>query len=150
MGQDWGQVSFTDELSVEMGESVRRKVTISRPGEEYDPEHVQKTFHSHRETLMVLGAVAHGKKWPLVRLPLAPSTVSGGQGIRAEGLSWQRYAEWIISDQLSAMTQEMMSEGREDVLVLEDGAPHTRARSPRRLNSIAESLTFRIPPLHPT
>ena len=123
VGRDWGRVIFTDESSIEIGESVRRELTIRRPGEEYDPAHVQTTFHSQRKSLMVWGAVAHGKKWPLVRLPLAPSTVSGGQRIRAEGLNGQRYADWIISSQLSPMMTELRSEGREDVLVVEDGAP---------------------------
>ena len=44
---------FTDESSIEMDE-------------EYDPTNVQTTSHSQRKTLMVRGAIAHGKRWPLV------------------------------------------------------------------------------------
>ena len=64
-------------------------------------------------------------------------------------LNGQRYAEWITFGQLSPMTQELRSEGREDVLVVEDRAPHTRARVLGRLDSIAESLLYGIPHTHP-
>ena len=123
VGRDWNEVIFTDESSVEIGELVRRETTIRRAGEEYDPPHIQTTFHSQRKSLMVWGAVSHGKKWPLVRLPLAPGSVRAGVRTRAEGLNGARYSEWIVKGQLGPMVAEMEREGRVNVLVVEDGAP---------------------------
>jgi hypothetical protein len=72
--QDWKRVIFTDEVPLQLGEDISRRWTIRAAGEEYEPQH----FH-------VWGAMAYGKKWPLVRLPLAASVSSGGKRKKAEG-----------------------------------------------------------------
>ena len=56
--QDWNQVKLTDESAIEMGEAVRKECTIRRPGEEYNPQHIQPSFHSQRKSLRVYGATA--------------------------------------------------------------------------------------------
>ena len=100
IGQDWSQLIFTAESAIEMGEAVRKEFTTRRPGEEYNYQHIQSSFHCQRKSLMVWAAIAHGKKWPLNRLPLAPGRVVNGKRTRAEGLNAQKYWEWIITGQL--------------------------------------------------
>ena len=49
---------FTDESAIEMGEAVRKECTTRRPGEEYDPQHIQPSFHSQRKSFMAWAATA--------------------------------------------------------------------------------------------
>jgi hypothetical protein len=81
---------------------------------------------------MVWGAIAYGKKWPLLRLPLAPSVASGGKRTKAEGLNEEKYAEWVIRGRLAHINEEMaLQAGREHgrgVEVVEDGAPSHKSK----------------------
>lgn len=60
--QDWSRVIFTDEMSVEMG-IVRQAYTTRRVGEAHLQRHLQLRFRSGRQSIMVWGAVARGRKW---------------------------------------------------------------------------------------
>jgi hypothetical protein len=146
----WRRVIFTDETSIELGEQMGSQWTIRRPGEVYEPQHLQTTFHSNRKSLMVWGAIAHGTKWPLYRLPLAGSKVVAGKRIRAEGLGGEKYAEWIIRGQLAPKVEELQAKDAPgEVLVAEDGAPaHTSkvAKAARKETGI-KSITH--PPSSP-
>jgi hypothetical protein len=51
--QDWRRVIFTDESAIEMGLDVTTRWTIRKAGEEYLPQHLQRTFRSSRKSLMV-------------------------------------------------------------------------------------------------
>lgn len=129
-GQDWRRVIFTDEVPFQLGEDISRRWTIRAAGEEYEPQHTRPTFRSSRQTLQVWGAIAYGKKWPLFRLPLAPSVASGGKRKSAEGLNGEKYAEWVIRGPLASMVDEMtlpqVRGTQQGVVAVEDGAPaHT-------------------------
>ena len=104
-----------------MGKAVRKELTIRRPGEEFEPEQVRTIIHSQRRTLMVRGYGLR-KKMAFVAIPSDAIDGQRRAEIRSEGLNVQRYAEWIISGQLSPMVQELRSEERENVLVVKDGA----------------------------
>ncbi|EAL22219.1 hypothetical protein CNBC3570 [Cryptococcus deneoformans B-3501A] len=82
--RDWRDVVFTDEC------------------EAYAPQHILPTFHSGRQSLMVWGAISYYQKFPLLRLPLAPSTVKNGVRIKAESLNEFRYTEMVIKSLLGA------------------------------------------------
>ncbi|KAG7571232.1 hypothetical protein FFLO_00905 [Filobasidium floriforme] len=127
IGQDWRRVIFTDESSIELGLDVLQRWTIRKAGEAYLPQHLQTTFRSSRRTLMVWGAVAYGKKWDLVRLPLdskdlEPEGVAAGKR-QPKGLNGERYVRWIVNGPLKRCVQEHKRARWRDVLVLEDGAP---------------------------
>ena len=59
IGRDWRSVIFTDESSIELGGKAGRQRTSRRAGEAYLPKHVQPTFQSSRQTMMVWGAIAY-------------------------------------------------------------------------------------------
>jgi hypothetical protein len=65
--QDWRQVIFTNECSIELGEDITTRWTIRKKGEAYLPQHLQQTFRSSRKGLMVWGVIAYGKKFDLVQ-----------------------------------------------------------------------------------
>ena len=65
---DWRSVAFTDEAAVESGVRKGASFTIRRVGEEFQEKHMVPTFKQKRKSVMVWGAVALGRKWPLVRL----------------------------------------------------------------------------------
>lgn len=123
IGKDWAHTIFTDESSIEIGECVGPDYTIRRAGEENLERHILPTFKSGRQTLMVWGAISLNHKFPLVRLPLAPSRVAGGIRIKAEGLNGQRYSDLILRGPLAEACTEMMVETNGDVGVVEDSAP---------------------------
>jgi transposase len=132
IGQDWKRVIYTDEASIELGLDIMQRWTIRRAGEEYLCQHLQKTFRSLRKTMMIWGAIAYGKKWDLVRLPLGTEEVqrvTQDAGIKPQkgrkpgkGLYGDRYVRWIINGPLKRCVKEQRRRRWRDILVLEDGA----------------------------
>jgi transposase len=102
---------------------------------------------------MVWGAIAYGKKWPLLRLPLAPSVASGGKRTKAEGLNGEKYAEWVIRGRLAHINEEMaLQAGREHgrgVEVVEDGAPSHKSKLAARAREEANIRSLFHPPSSP-
>ncbi|KAI0372905.1 hypothetical protein BV20DRAFT_926040, partial [Pilatotrama ljubarskyi] len=98
-----------------------------RPGESNLPECVAPTFPtSSKQTVMVWGCIAHGRKGPLVRLDLprsqqksAGSRTLGSRG----GLDAQGYVEQILEGPLLAFYTQMQDLTGKRMLVVEDGAP---------------------------
>jgi transposase len=149
----WKRVVFTDESAIELGEDIGRRWTIRAAGDEYEPQNVDPTFHSSRQSLMVWGAIAYGKKWPLQRLPLAPSVASGGKRTKAEGLNGEKYAEWVIRGRLAGIVEEMSAvaprDHRHGVEVVEDGAPSHKSKVAARARKEANIQSHFHPPSSP-
>ena len=148
--QDWRRVIFTDEVPPQLGEDISRRWTIRAAGEEYEPKHTRPTFRSSRQSLQVWGAIAYGKKWPLLRLPLAASVASGGRRKKAEGLNGEKYAEWVIRGRLASMVDEMtvpqVQQRQQGVVVVEDGAPaHTSKVASRAREEMGIQSLFHPP-----
>jgi hypothetical protein len=121
--QDWRRVIFTDECSVQIGEDITRHYTIRQAGEEYEAKHIRPIFRSGRTSLMVWGAIAYGKKWPLIRLPLSPQEVAiDGLG-KGKGLNSARYIKYVLDGPLKRCVQAHRRARWRDVIVLEDNAP---------------------------
>jgi transposase len=108
-GQDWSRVIFTDEMSVELGK-VGRQWTTRRPHEAYKQQHLQVTFRSGRKSIMVLGAMARNRKWPLVLMPTDKSITA------------KRYSEDILP-RLAQHARELRRRIWQPALVVEDNAP---------------------------
>jgi len=121
--QDWRRVIFTDECTIQIGKDITRHYTIRRPGEEYQAKHLQPTFRSGRTSLMVWGAIAYGKKWPLIRLPLSPQEVATDGLGKGKGLNSSRYIKYILEGPLKRCVQAQRRARWRDVMVLEDSAP---------------------------
>jgi hypothetical protein len=121
--QDSRRVIFTDECAIQIGKDITRHYTIRRAGEEYMPKHLQPTFKTGRTPLMVWGAVAYGKKWPLVRLPLSLQEVAADGLGKGNGLNSSRYIKYVLEGPLKRCVQAHKRARWRDVLVLEDEAP---------------------------
>ena len=67
--EDWKHVIWTDEASVEIGKNSRVVWVWRRPGERYLDKCLIPTFKSGRQSLMVWGCIAYGRRGPLVRMP---------------------------------------------------------------------------------
>jgi transposase len=120
--QDWRRVIFTDESAIEMGLDITMNFTIRRAGEQYLPQHLQRTFRSSRKSLMVWGAIAHGKKWDLVRLSIPPSEVQE----KGKGMNGEKYVRMVLNGPLKRAARQLRTARWRDILVVEDGAPcHT-------------------------
>ncbi|ALO60906.1 hypothetical protein CNJ01555 [Cryptococcus deneoformans JEC21] len=93
--RDWRDVV---KCALELGGGItRRPRTTRHVGEAYAPQHILPTFHSGRQSLMVWGAISYYQKFPLLRLPLAPSTIKNGVRTKAESLNGPRYTEMVMS-----------------------------------------------------
>lgn len=108
-GQDWSRVIFTDEMSMELGQTGR-EWTTRRAGQEYQERHLQVRFRSGRRSIMVWGAVAKNRKWPLLLLPTtAPITA-------------KRYCKEVLPV-LGQHARELKRRIWQPALVVEDNAP---------------------------
>jgi hypothetical protein len=121
--QDWRRVIFTDRCAIQIGKDITRHYTIRRLGEEYQAKHLQPTFRSGRTLLMVWAAIAYGKKWPLVRLPLSPQGVAADGLGKGKGLNWSEYIKYVLEGPLKRCVRAQQRARWRDVMVLEDGAP---------------------------
>jgi hypothetical protein len=105
-----------------MGLDITTFWTIRRIGEAFLPEHLQATHRYSRKSLMVWGAIAHNKKWNLVRLSIPPSEVAD----KGKGMSGKRYVDMVLKGPLKRAARSMHVQTWGEVLVVEDGAPcHT-------------------------
>ena len=66
-------------MSLELGEQPRQFVT-RKPGEEFLLENIQPTFRSGRDSIMLWGCVALGRKGPLIRLDFEEDKENQPQG----------------------------------------------------------------------
>lgn len=136
---------FTDEMAVEKGKTSGRVWTIRHPGEEFDMKHLQPTFKQERETLNVWGAIAWGKKWPLLRLSQSkPNT----HGIPKSADRFV-YTTRVLEDRLSGYCSELRREGRRGVLVVEDGASTHTSLLARQAKEELHIKTVTHPPNSP-
>lgn len=147
--RNWKSVIWTDESSLEIGADPRRIYVTRRPNEAYARRMVTHTFRSNRHTLMVWGAVAYNRKWPLVRVPLAPSTSNGKVRTKAEGLNGEKYTNAILSGPLLTAVNELKASNNRDVLVVEDGAPSHKSATARNFRVENDIINLTHPPSSP-
>jgi transposase len=110
---DWEHVIWTDEASVELGRQSRQVRVWRKPWEKYYNKCLCPTFKSGRQSLMVWGAIAYGRRGPLVCMPKGHQT----------GAS---YVNFVLSGPLWDFYRELYDE-KGVVKVMEDGAPIHRA-----------------------
>ena len=115
---------FTDEFSIEMGESGPKAVDnqTSRGGVR-SPTSTNNDLPLARRRSSWCG---RRRPWEETAFatPFSGAVIdSGGVRKKAEGLNGPRYSAWALYGQLSPMLEELRSEGRVKMLVVEDGAP---------------------------
>lgn len=147
--RDWTRgIIWTDESSIEMGKRPGKEQTIRRPGKEFNPKHIQTTFHSGRQTLMVWGCITYGYKYPLLRLPIR----QGGKNRERIGLNGERYTQWVLEAEIHPIVEDLkdMYEGEGvDVLVVEDGAPAHCAQHTKNARATLGIKNLTHPPSSP-
>jgi hypothetical protein len=114
-------------MRIEIGEDPTPLRVTRRPGEALLPENVKPTFHSGRKSLMAWGAVAHGKKGPLVQLDLREIDQKTGKTVLRSGLSASQYISQVLEGPLLDFVHTMEHERGCTMYVVEDGAPPHRA-----------------------
>jgi hypothetical protein len=102
-----------------MGLDITTRWTIRKAGEDYLPQHLQRTFRSSRKSLLVWGAVAYGKKWDLVRLSIPSDEVQE----KRKGMNGEKYVRMVLNGPLKRAAMQHRTARWRDVLVVEDGAP---------------------------
>lgn len=126
--RDWTRVIWTDETALRLGEVVTRRRVTRGPGEEFLPETVAPTFTNSKESIMLWGCIAHGKKGPLICLDLPrPGKKATGQ-TGGRGLDARRYVAQVLEGPLFEFYSEMCKERGGGILVVEDGAPAHKSR----------------------
>ncbi|QRV85612.1 Transposable element Tc1 transposase [Ceratobasidium sp. AG-Ba] len=144
-GRDWNGVAWSDECSLETGESPGQTMVTRRPGEEFLPSTIVPTFRSGRKTLMVSGVIANGRKGPLI--PIKPATTdSNGQKRKgAGGMNGEDYVEQVLKGPLLDFYRSLEEERGIEMYLVEDGASTHR----RKLTQVArDELGIRSLP-HP-
>lgn len=129
---DWTTHIFTDESIFYTNYKGRVRV-VRPPGKAaaYDPKYTRPHVHSGWTSIMVWGALAYGKKYPLVHVKKAIiEAYPELAGTKKITLTGERYADVILFERLSVYAAELAREGRQGIVV-EDNAPthnnqHTR------------------------
>ncbi|KAL4247461.1 Ribonuclease H superfamily protein [Abortiporus biennis] len=98
---------------------------------------------------MVWGAIAEGKKGPLVLLDLGESDNEDGTSKGRRGLDGPRYVAQVIVGPLIGFYDEVVAERGEAVLVVEDGAPAHTSRVAKCAHEILNIHTLTHPPRSP-
>lgn len=107
---DWKQVIWTDESTFELGKNYRQIRVWRKVNEEFDQDCIGSTFKSGRTTVMVWGAIAHGKKSELVILDKGKRTATD-------------FVDQVYEGPLLGFM-----DGFTDPILMEDGAPIHRAK----------------------
>jgi hypothetical protein len=97
--RNWDTIIWTDESTIELGERPGRQHVTRLPGEEYLPECIQPTFHSGRKSMMVWGAIANGRKGPLIRLNMSLEEigeVENPKRKRGRGMNGSKYVTQVL------------------------------------------------------
>ena len=117
-----------------MGETKGRKWTIRHIGDAYSLKHLEPTFRFQRKTILVWGAVALDKKYPLKYCQYS-YTEPTGKVVETKGLGSKGYVKQILEGHMQPLLDDMRREERGKVLVLEDGAPAHTAKSTQATRS---------------
>ena len=118
---DFHHVIWTDESSVELGKDSSHHLVWRRPGERYNSDCISPTFMSGRSSVMIWAGIAHGKKTPLIF-------------IKKNERNGEAYARNILAGPLFDFWMEL-SEERELIQVMEDGAPIHRCKAAKQFRS---------------
>lgn len=128
---NWDTIIWTDESTVELGKHPSHQQVTRLLGEEYLPECIEPTFHSGRKSLKVWGAIATGRKGPLIRLELGAEDEErdkNGKKKRKSGLNGPKYVDQVLNGPLRDFVREMEIERVCEMLLVEDGAPGHRSK----------------------
>ena len=149
-GRDWGgNVCWTDESSIELGERPSHAMVTHLPGEEFLPENISPTFKSGRKSIMVWACVTHNRKGPIIRLNLVPEVTTTTGKKKGGGLNGPRYVDQILDGPLKDFLDEIEEEEDREVLVVEDGAPCHQSAVAKNVHNELRITNLEHPPSLP-
>jgi hypothetical protein len=117
-GALWSSFIFSDEVYFETGKKAGKSYTIRHAGDEYLEQHLTPSFKQAMKTVMVWGATAKGKKWPLLRLGPTEYPISE----KSVGLNRFDYINRVLEARLAGYLSELRREGRQGVRSVKDWA----------------------------
>ncbi|QRW17486.1 DDE superfamily endonuclease [Rhizoctonia solani] len=97
-----------------------------KKGEAYLPKNMVPSFCSGRQSLVLWGCIAHGKKGPLIPLELLPKVVTKTRCSHGRGLTSEAYAKQVIKSLLNQFLNSLEVEQGHKILIVEDGAASHR------------------------
>ena len=118
---DWQRVIWTDKTSIELGKDSRRVWVWRNQGERYNSSCIVPSFKSGRQSLMVWGCIAHGRRGPLVRMP-------------KDERKGTDYVRLILAGPLWDFYRDLFDE-RGIMAVMEDGAPIHRCAAAKNFHA---------------
>jgi transposase len=119
--EQWKKIIWTDEMSFEVGKDARITRVWRPPGCEYDQKYLVPTFKSGRTSLMVWGAMAHGIRGPLIKMPKGRRTAKDYIAVVLGGALEKFYlavkavrgAAYIVEDGAPVHTAKLSQKWRE-------------------------------------
>ena len=116
--EQWGDVIWSDESSIQVGFDPCQMMVFRRPDEEFLPACLRPSFKSKRVSIMVWGCFRWNKLGPLI--------ISGPDGIGSEEYI-EILAEGLLSfkdDILGAVDEDtIVVRDPDDLIFMQDGAP---------------------------
>lgn len=135
--QEWGQVIFSDESYIYLGDNCGRIFVTRRPGEELHEDCVVPSFSQSSTRVMVWGSIIRGQKGPLVVLEYP-----GGKG---NGMNSARYQEQVLEGALLCFYNEMKAL-KGTVYVQQDNTPsHTSKTTKKWFTAHGIPLLYHLP-----
>jgi hypothetical protein len=121
--QDWGQVAFSDECYIYLGDSHGRTYVTRQPNKHLKEECLVLTFKRSLVSIMVWGVIMSGQKGPLVILEYP-----GGKG---NGMNLKKYQEQVPEGVFLDFHAQMKAK-RGAVIFQQDNAPSHMSKSTKQ------------------
>ena len=91
-GRDWGgNVCWTDESSIELGECPSHVMVTCLPAKEFLPKNISPMFKSSHKSIMVWACVSHNRKGPIIHLNLVSEVTTTTGKKKGGGLNGPQY-----------------------------------------------------------
>ena len=142
--EQWANVIWSDESSIQIGFDPRQTMVFRRPGEAFLSECLRPSFKSKRVSLMVWGCFRWNKLGPLI--------VCGPGGIGSDEYL-EVLAEGLLSfkdDILGAVDEDtIIVRNPDDLIFMQDGAPCHRTADVKQFLAEEESKVMSWPAQSP-
>lgn len=147
---DWRTMIFTDESMFQTKYQNHERV-VRPPGKRagYDRKYSKPKMISGWSSVSVWGALAYGKRFPLMRVEGAiREAYPDIPKDETPKLNGERYTRLVLFDRLSLFAAELAREGRQGIVV-EDGASIHTCRQARRMRDELGMTGLQHPPSSP-
>lgn len=117
--------------------------------EAYLPKCIASSFQSGQQSIMLWGAIASGKKGPLICIEKTPYCTNKYGCQTGGGLNSQGYANQILSGPFFEFWREMREERGQEMLIVEDRAPCHKGSATKQVQESLGIHQLSHPPSSP-